>query len=331
MKSKVAGAEFKKKIAALQLKLKKVKAEKLVVVEVCQENTEVFENVEKALKLEIENGKNLLRKLKENIECPVCLDIPRSGPVFACPNGHFVCKKCKAGSCATCRVEMGNGKSLLAVTVIENIEHKCKFVECEELFPMEKLDDHEKICQHRTVKCPNILCKVEVALSKLLEHLLVKTSCCDNQELIVIDQSSKTGKVNFSTAKESLEGNKEASWNVDAFSYRNTIFAICASKAGDYYHFAMVMFESEEVCSKFKIEMEVYERDSSYQDSEHSIKFRGNPCSIDKQKDQVKFHGLSVHQEVMKKMTKKIINLAFTLSFSFSEKRAREPEGFGVI
>ena len=164
MKSKVAGAELKKKIVSLQFKLRKVKAEKLVLVEVCQENTLVFENVEKSLKLEIENGKkgmkevvtrynNLLGKIKENLECPVCLEIPRSGPVFVCPNGHFVCKKCKTGSCPTCRGEMGNGKSLLAITVIENIDHKCKFVECEELFPLDKLDAHKKIGQHRIVKC----------------------------------------------------------------------------------------------------------------------------------------------------------------------------------
>ena len=76
MKSKVAGAELKKKIVTLQFKLRKVKAEKLVSVKVCQENTEVFENLEKALKLEIDNGKNginevmarynnLLGKIKE--------------------------------------------------------------------------------------------------------------------------------------------------------------------------------------------------------------------------------------------------------------------------
>ena len=88
------------------------------------------------------------------------------------------------------------------------------------------------------------------------------------------------------------------------------------------------MFESLEVCSKFKIEMEVYERDSSYQDSEHSIRFRGNPCSIEDSKEEVKFRGLTVHHEVMKNMANGNEDLPFIVSFSFSEKRARETEGF---
>jgi len=336
MKSKVAGAELEKKIVSLQSKLRKVKAEKLVLVEVYQENTEVFENVEKALKLEIENGKkemnvvvtrynNLLGKMKENLECPVCLEVPRSGPVFVCPNGHFVCEKCKTGSCPTCRGEMGNGKSLLAVTVIENIDHKCKFVECEEVFAQDKLEAHEKICQHRTVKCPYSKCAEEISLSKLLDHL-GKKSCCYRSNPMVIDSSSKTGEVNMIVSKFSSTRNKDDCWKVDTFSYRGTNFAICSGNTGGYYHFTMVMFESEEVCSKFKIDMEVheYEQDLSCQESGLCIRFRGSPCSIDENKGEVKFRGLSVHHEVMKKMAKRKEDLPFTLSFSFSEKRARE-------
>jgi len=221
MKSMVGRAELKKKIVTLQCKLRKVKAEKLVAIEVCQENTEVFENVEKALKLEIDNGKkemkkvvksynNFLVKIKEHLECPVCLEIPRSGPVFVCPNGHFVCKKCKRGLCPTCRADMGDGKSLLAVAVIENIEHKCKFVECEALFAKDKLDAHEKICKHRIVKCPHSKCEVEIALSKLVEHLGEKT-CASRSKPTVIDTSSKTGTANFKIDKISEKENMDRS------------------------------------------------------------------------------------------------------------------------
>ena len=45
--------------------------------------------------------------LRKRVECPVCLEIPRSGPVFVCKNGHFVCQKCKrGGNCPTCREVM---------------------------------------------------------------------------------------------------------------------------------------------------------------------------------------------------------------------------------
>jgi len=254
------------------------------------------------------------------------MEIPRSGPMFACPNGHFVCKKCKTGSCPTCRVEMGNGKSLLAITVIENIDHKCKFAECEELFAMEKLEAHEKVCKHRVVKCPLSVCGEEVALSNLVEHL-GKKPCSSNTLPYVIETSSKTGKCNFRLTSISSLGNTEFAWKSPIYSYRDTNFVICARKFGALYHFTMVMFDTEEVCSKFKIDMEVFDLDSSCQDSELSIRFRGNPCSIDEDKVQVQYLGLTVHHKIMEKMILGTKDHTFTVSFSFSEKRAREPCG----
>ena len=40
-------------------------------------------------------------KLKDNVECPVCLEIPWTGPVPVCPNGHLVCHDCKRDTCPT--------------------------------------------------------------------------------------------------------------------------------------------------------------------------------------------------------------------------------------
>merc|ERR1719186_2401780 len=73
----------------------------------------VIEDEKKKFKELEDKHKHLVDKLKDKIECPVCLEVPRASPVLACPNGHLVCKKCKTGSCPTCRVEMGNGRSLL--------------------------------------------------------------------------------------------------------------------------------------------------------------------------------------------------------------------------
>ena len=85
---------------------------------------------------------------------------------------------------------------------------KCRFVECEEVFDMDKLNAHEKICQHRIVKCPFSKCEAEIALSKLLDHLGKKT-CCFNSKQIIFDTSSKSGKVICFISKESVLGNKD--------------------------------------------------------------------------------------------------------------------------
>ena len=33
--------------------------------------------------------------LKKEVECPICMEIPRTVPIYACPNGQLVCRSCK--------------------------------------------------------------------------------------------------------------------------------------------------------------------------------------------------------------------------------------------
>ena len=46
-------------------------------------------------KMKVEDEKNKLEaKLRKLVECPVCLALPRKGPVPCCANGHLVCSPC---------------------------------------------------------------------------------------------------------------------------------------------------------------------------------------------------------------------------------------------
>jgi len=51
------------------------------------------------------NRREVTEKLTDLLECPVCLDIPRSAPIFSCRNGHLICAKCqpKLECCPICR------------------------------------------------------------------------------------------------------------------------------------------------------------------------------------------------------------------------------------
>ena len=57
------------------------------------------EHVEKRTRRE------MTEKLVDLMECPVCLDFPRSAPIFSCRNGHLICAKCqpKLECCPICR------------------------------------------------------------------------------------------------------------------------------------------------------------------------------------------------------------------------------------
>lgn len=35
------------------------------------------------------------RQLSEELECPVCCQLPRNPPVYQCENGHLICQVCK--------------------------------------------------------------------------------------------------------------------------------------------------------------------------------------------------------------------------------------------
>merc|ERR1719233_839365 len=118
---------------------------------------------------------NLVKKLRDKVECPVCYVIPRDAPVPVCPNGHVVCVRCVREKCPTCRVEMEHGTSTLAVTVIENIEHQCDHEGCDLTFSTSDLPTHMKRCGHRIVKCPGLVCSARMPLSSLLNHAI---NCC---------------------------------------------------------------------------------------------------------------------------------------------------------
>ena len=51
---------------------------------------------------------------------------------------------------------MGTGKSLLAKTLIENIDHKCNLPGCDKVVPHKEYKQHQDECNYRLVKCPGL-------------------------------------------------------------------------------------------------------------------------------------------------------------------------------
>merc|ERR1719392_608768 len=136
---------------------------------------------------------DLTTLLRSSLECPVCLEVPISGPFPQCRNGHLVCPKCKRSECPICRVGLFDEKSLLAVKILDNIEHTCKHKGCNELFSRDNLETHMKVCPYRKIKCPapSKKCGVEIPFCSLLDHIL--TECngsenkCDGGEVVLLE------------------------------------------------------------------------------------------------------------------------------------------------
>ena len=61
--------------------------------------------------------------LKEDLDCPVCYDVPESLPIYQCTQGHIICNSCypKLNNCPVCRVNL---KSKIRALIAEKILQK---------------------------------------------------------------------------------------------------------------------------------------------------------------------------------------------------------------
>ena len=56
-----------------------------------QEERKTLQEERKTLQ---EERKKLQESLRTRVECPVCYEVPTTGPLPVCLNGHIVCRKC---------------------------------------------------------------------------------------------------------------------------------------------------------------------------------------------------------------------------------------------
>jgi len=266
---------------------------------------------------------NMVKQLKEKIECPVCMEIPRKGHVLVCPNGHFVCHVCKKDSCPTCRSNMGSNKSILAGTIIDNIEHKCKFEDCDQSFLLPDICKHEGTCPHRTVVCPHPSCTVKVSVSKLISHLTDKKSCDDGKDNILVNLVKNKYCSNYETTRDL--NSKTMIWRLKAFKFEDMDFVIFPQKTQGRYYFMIVMLGTADQCSEYRVELELHEYTYNGEEEDStksmSIKFCGNPTSIDVEKTKLDSFGISEisMKQVMDESEDK--TSSFSLSCTVSKKQ----------
>ena len=262
-------------------------------------------------KIELHDG--FVAKLKNQIECPVCLGVPSEAPVFSCPNGHMICNrcKCKMDTCPTCKEAMGQDKSLLAVTILENIDHECSIDGCEETLSFEDLGNHVRDCEHRVVRCPFAGCDETMPLMDLMKHLNDSKKCC-----MFIKDCEENGS-GFTHLVYVNNFFKDRIWKIGIFKYQGVAFAIKMDHANGNLNVSLLMFKSEPKCAKYKLEIIAHCADSTPQDASFSYICRGAPGSVDQEWDRLKQVRLTVSDEAMRTILKKKNNHdQFKISFN---------------
>jgi len=246
-------AEMKKEKAEMEEEKTKMKKEKTWMEEEKTRMKEERVRVEK-----------LIKEQESLVECPVCLSLPREDrAVPCCPKGHFVCSPCldnliregRPGNCPTCRVPMGEGRSLLALTVVKNAQHECGHQGCNVKLNFDQTKEHEEKCEWRLILCPGDgnTCKASLPLCTVLTHV---QTCQDCQWPPKQHQVDGEGILIKNTIKmESVLMMWNASWSTKVIQFEGGFFFFVRSqKKNGNYIVDVGMKGSQEDCNDFMVE-----------------------------------------------------------------------------
>jgi len=251
--------------------------------DLAEKNKELAENY----KDQAEKHKGLAKKqedfvqlLRDKVECPVCLDVPRTFPIPVCPNGHVVCTKCVKKECPTCRVKMWYGKSTLAVAIIENIDHECEHEGCQDRFQFWELESHGKTCDYRLVGCPGLKCDKKIALSSLPAHMESCSTCVKKK----IESNKMPYVLDFTWPMTNKTRNEDESY-VECIRYDGRIFVMKVARrqldGGEHrWVFMVQIVGGEEEALKYEATIIVY-RTGNDSEGKYSQRYYGDICPID--------------------------------------------------
>jgi len=214
-------------------------------------------------KVKLEDAKNKLEaKLRKLVECPVCLALPRKGPVPCCANGHLVCSPCLGKlreenklDCPTCREPFGEGKSLLAFAVAEEVQHECRHQGCTKTTPVDQIVQHEKECKWRLVLCPGggLDCTAMIPFCKVEDHAQECLECewppQPEKELILAG----------------LFNDRVQPLNTRFFNCEGKLFFCRAFKKNGMFTVDVGMKGSLEECKEFRIEAAILDPNANFE------------------------------------------------------------------
>ena len=251
-------------------------------------------------------------RLEERVTCPVCLEVPTRAPMYSCANGHLVCASCYQGpqsDCSLCRTKMNKTVSLLATTVIENIEHRCKFETdgCKVKTPAGKVEEHKRSCSFRPVKCPSLKCDKKVPFEHVMSHVL--NECKESFKTFgVLDSSSCN--LSFTLPANNLA----VTFSVKPIKWNGQFFFLNMKVENEHHRrFYVQMLGTEEECEKYTVEINL-----KGEAGKRVTTFCDNPLSIEAAEDDLNAGGVMVSNAMLKKICVPVVDHPNKLQFSVS-------------
>ena len=220
---------------------------------------------------------DLVGKLRDRVECPVCMEVPKTAPIYVCSNGHVVCVSCVRNTCPVCRTRMVRKNNILALTVVKNIEHQCK--DCYQDLDFESLIQHQKECEHRLVKCPDLYCDNMISLSSVKDHVV---NGCVGKATI----HENIMPCNFYYSMDSpIPVGMEFTCNLKGVYFEEKMFLLKITRrqldGRNIWVFYVQMNGNAEATSNFGATILVFQPKDSSGEGKHFYFFSGDICPID--------------------------------------------------
>ena len=220
------------------------------------------------------------KMISDELQCPVCLLIPREVPIPACPVGHITCKDCSVNvtTCPTCRRPMlKDGTNTLANKIIEIVSHPCKYSKCQVKNNLKEIEKHEERCSERTVKCPYLGCNEMIHVREFQNHAMTEDCIYYNSDLL----TRKTMKSNLNDFGESLQSalSQNINWSMRAYEDHGKLFYFHRHyfSAEQTFAFYVTMAELDSESEKYRAKMTLKHQNDEWK----SLSFTQNVISID--------------------------------------------------
>jgi len=231
------------------------------IAELQNKNMALFVDVEvsKYRKENSDRDRKMVAELEEKVECPVCLVVPREGPVPCCPHGHITCSPCLGKlraegrqECPTCRVPIGEGRSALARIVIEHMDHQCSFQGCQVKVASKDYRRHQEDCEHRRVICPssNFSCSKIMAFCEVEEHAITCRGVDQEEAMEVVSKCE--------IREDEMHTEQTLKWSSQVMKTKDgEVFFLRMNRIDDVFSLEVVMLGNEEECKRFSVEASI--------------------------------------------------------------------------
>ena len=116
--------------------------------------------------------KLLSEEILKELECPVCMEVIKTRPIFQCENGHLICRNCHPNlhHCPQCRVALRGVRNLMVEKIVADLTVTCPFEGCTQSFIQRVDKRHEAKCKFRPVNCIYKACEETHSWIDYIQH-----------------------------------------------------------------------------------------------------------------------------------------------------------------